>query len=219
MKRKLIIYGIGTFAQYVGYLFENDSDYEVIAYCIEKKIIKTKSFDEKPLVSFEDLKNTYSPESYDIFIAVGNNKIRERFYKLAKKQGYNLATYISTKAQFWPNLKTGDNVFISEGCVLQPFVSIGDNSILIASNIGHHSTIENHTLLSVSTLGGNVQVDDFSFLGMNSVIRHGVQIGKFSLIGMNAHIEKNTQEYSVYSNKETSLRNIHSSKLFDQLLL
>ena len=219
MKKNLVIYGIGKFSQYVRYLFENDSTYEVVAYCIEEKLFNSNFYDEKPLEKFEDIEKFYPPDSHELFIAVGNNKFREKFFNSAKLKGYNLASYISSKAQYWPDLKIGENVFISEGSVIQPFVSIGDNSILIASNIGHHSLIKNHSLLSVTTLGGDVKIGDFSFVGMNSVIKHGVRIAEYTLIGMNINIEKDTQPYSVYSKKESNLRDIDSSKLIDRLLL
>ncbi|MDX1373393.1 MAG: acetyltransferase, partial [Nitrososphaeraceae archaeon] len=197
MKKDLILYGIGKFSQYVRYLFENDSDYNVIGYCIEEKLWGSSSFDNKPLMKFEDLHQDFPPESYELFIAVGNNKLRERFFTLAKQKGYNLASYISSKAQFWPDLETGENVFIGEGSTIHPFVSIRDNSFLICANIAHHCKIGKHCLLSVSTLGGDVSIGNNSFLGMNSTIKHGLSIGENSIIGMNACIEKNTQPNSV----------------------
>lgn len=219
MKAKLLIYGIGKLAQYVRYLFENDTEYEVVAYCIEEKLLNSDSFDGRPLINFEGIEEFYPAGSYNIFIAVGNNNIRSRLYFAAEQKGYSLASYISTKAQIWPDIKTGSNVFIGEGSVIQPFVEIGNNSFLICANIGHHSSIGDHVLLSVTTLGGDVRIGNHSFLGMNSAVRHGTQVGEYSLIGMNATIEKNTAPYSVYSNKGTSLRKIDSSKLIDRLFL
>ena len=219
MKKKLIVYGIGKFAQYVSYLFENDSSYTVMAYCIEEKLHQNLEFDGKPLLVFENLQNQYNPTSCHIFIAVGNNKIRENIFSRCKEKGYTLASYISTQAQSWLDLKIGENVFIGEGSVVQPFVNIEDNSILIASNIGHHSRIEKHALLSVTTLGGNVTIGNNSFLGMHCVIKHSLKIGPFSLIGMNTKIENDTKAYSVYSSEGSKLRDIDSSKLLDRLLL
>ncbi|MFD1096328.1 acetyltransferase [Salegentibacter chungangensis] len=219
MKKKLIIYGVGKLAQYVRYVFENDTDYDVIAYCIEEKLLESNTFDNKPLINFEQLGELYETKSVNVFIAVGNNKIRKRLFKETKEKGYSLASYISSKAQFWPDLITGENVFIGEGSVIQPFVEIGDNSYLICANIGHHSKIGNHALLSVTTLGGNTLIGDHCFLGMNSTVRHNIQVGEYSIIGMNVNIEKDANPYSVYSNGGTTLRKIDSSKLLDRILL
>lgn len=219
MKPKLLIYGVGRLAQYVRYLFDNDTEYEVVAYCIEESLLNADTFDERPLVGFGVIHELYPASSYSIFIAVGNNAIRSRLYSRAKEKGYSMASYISTKAQIWPDLHTGTNVFIGEGSVIQPFVKIGDNSFLICANIGHHSIIGDHTLLSVTTLGGSVSIGDHCFLAMNSAIKHGTRVGEYSIIGMNATITNNTAPYSVYSNRGTSLRKVDSSKLIDRLLL
>lgn len=219
MNKNLIIYGIGKFAEYVAYLFKEDTEYEVVAYCIEEKLRNSDTFDGRPLLKFETIEESYPLSSHHIFIAVGNNKIRQRIFSAAQKKGFFLPSYISSKAQFWPDITTGSNVFIGEGSVIQPFVKIGDNSFLICANIGHHSRIGDHALLSVTTLGGDVRIGNHSFLGMNSAIKHGVCVGEYSIIGMNVTIEKNTAPYSVYSNKGTSLRKIDSSKLIDRLLL
>ena len=37
-KKKLIIYGTGSFAEYVSYVFENDSPYEVCGFCMESSV-------------------------------------------------------------------------------------------------------------------------------------------------------------------------------------
>ena len=219
MDKNLIIYGVGKLAQYIRYLFENDSEYKVAAYCIEEKLLNSETFDGRPLVNFGSVHEQYSPDSYHIFIAVGNNAIRSRLYSEAEKKAYSLATYISSKAQIWPDLETGSNVFIGEGSVIQPFVNIGNNTFLICANIGHHSRIGDHALLSVTTLGGDVRIGDYSFLGMNSTIKHGTKVGRYSIVGMNVNIENDAKDYSVYTNKGSTLRNIDSSKLIDRILL
>ena len=219
MKKKLVIYGIGKLAQYIRYVFDLDSQYEVVGYSIEASLLKSDSFDGLPLSDFKEIRENYPENTHEVFIAVGNNQIREKFYNQSKEFGYKCATYLSSKSEFWPNLKTGENVFIGEGSVLQPFVEIGNNSFLIRANIGHHSRIGNNALLSVTTLGGNAVIENGCFLGMNSTIKHNVRIGENSIIGMNVAIEKDAEAFSVYTNDGTNLRNIDSSKLIGKILL
>lgn len=208
MKKALIIYGIGKFAEYVGYVFENDSEYEVVAYCIEEEFLKHDSFCNKPLTSFENLNNNYPPVDFSIFIAVGNNKVRERLFNRAKELGYDFASYISSKSSYWENLKTGKNVFVDEGCVLQPFITISDNTILFTSQIGHHTRIGKHTLISGSKTGGNVKIEDFCYLGLNASIKQNVEIAANTIIGMGCIIEKDIPVSSVFTHKGTTKRNL-----------
>ncbi len=200
-KRKLIIYGIGRFAEYAAYVFEKDSSYEITAFCmvqafLDKQLISERKENIKP---FENLKESFNPEDHELFIAVGNNLVRERIFKLAKQEGYKLATYISSKATTWNNLKIGENCFVGEGCVLQPFTIIGNNTLLFNTGIGHHSTIGSHSLLSGSILAGNVTVGNYSFLGLHSSVKENIVIGSRNIIGMNSAITANTDDNSVYT--------------------
>ncbi|WP_034888155.1 acetyltransferase [Gillisia sp. Hel_I_29] len=218
IKKKLIIYGIGKFAEYVNYVFENDSEYEVIAFCIEEKFLEFNSFNNKPIVKFESIDSTYPPDVHSLFIAVGNNDIRKRIFDQSVLKGYALANYISSKSKFWSNLIVGDNVFIDEGCVLQPFIVIEDNSILFTSSLGHHTTVGKNSLLSGSKTGGNVTIGEFSYIGLNASIKQNVKIGNYTIVGMNCAIENDTDAFSVYSNKGTIKRKLNSSQLGNRFL-
>lgn len=218
MSKKLIIYGNGKYAQYVHYVFKNDSDYEVVAFCIEEKFHENKKFDEKPLLQFETIENIYPAESHSIFIAVGNNKIRKKFFESAKSKGYSLASYISNKSRHWNELEVGENVFIDEGCVLQPFVKIQDNSVLFTSDLGHHSQVGRHSLLSGGRTGGNVKIGENCYIGINASIKQNIVIANNNIIGMGCIIEKDTKLNEVYTNKGTVKRKIDATKLGNRFL-
>ncbi|SFN73925.1 acetyltransferase [Salegentibacter flavus] len=213
MKKNLIIYGVGKFAEYVGYVFEKDSDYEVTAYCVEKDYLNSNKFLGKLLFSFEELETRFPPSENVLFIAVGNNKIREGIYNRIAEMGYDFASYISSKSSHWENLQTGKNVFVDEGCVLQPFIRISDNTILFTSQIGHHTRIGKHALISGSKTGGNVKIGDYCYLGLNASIKQNVEIAANTIIGMGCIIEKDILESSVFTHKGTTKRNLDPDQI------
>ena len=217
--KKLIIYGIGKLAEYVQYVFENDSKYEVIGFCIEKSLKEKNRIHNLPLYSLEGLENTFEENLPYLFVAVGNNAVRKRIFTHIKREGFEFARYISRKASTWPNLITGENVFIGEGSIIQPFVKIGDNSLHFGSRIGHHSEIHSHTLLSGTTIGGNTQIGEESYLGMNSAIKQNLVIGKRNIIGMNVSIEKNTTEGAVFAQSSNPPRKISYEQVTKRFLL
>lgn len=198
-RKKLIIYGIGRLAEYATYVFNNDSDYEIIGKCIEENYLNINESEENDLISFEEIEKKYAADEVELFIAVGNNTVRERIYSLTKQKGYSLASYISSKATFWENLEIGENCFIGEGSVIQPFVKIADNTILFGARIGHHCVIGKHSLLSGPTVGGNVSIGEYSFLGLNSVIQQNINIGSKNIIGMGVAIKNTTPDKAVFS--------------------
>ncbi|CAN5204551.1 acetyltransferase [soil metagenome] len=218
--KKLFIYGVGKFAEYAGYVFHYDSEYEVVGSCIEQSYLnKSRELNKSiEILAFENLDEVLKEENCHLFIAVGNNIIRERIFKRAKELKYKMASYISSKASVWENLEVGRNCFVDEGTTLQPFVKVKDNSILFVCNVGHHSVIEEHSLLSATILGGNVTIGACSYLGMNTVIKQNVKIGEKNIMGMGCIIEQDTEPGSVYSNKGTMKRNITYDKLFSKFL-
>lgn len=212
---KAIIYGIGSFAEYVSYVISNDSEYEVIGFCIDRELKKSiNQFNGLPIVEFETVEKNYAPLEYEMFIAVGDNEIREQKFHQATEKGFNLLSYISSKATTWDNLKYGKNVFISENTGIQPFVTIGDNSILIGANVGHHSEIGNNNLLSCCYLAGNVRIANNCFIGLNAAIKQNISIGANNIIGMGCIITKNTFDNEIYSNSKTTKKsNVSSTRL------
>jgi len=82
MNKKLIIYGIGKLAEYAYYVFTYDSPYEVVGFCVESRFIKETEqtlFNIKVYDS-ERISQYFSVTNHDIFIAVGNNSIRNDIY-------------------------------------------------------------------------------------------------------------------------------------------
>lgn len=211
MSKNLIIYGNGNFAEYIRYAFEQDSDYTVKAFCLEASYLSQlaeRTQNGLEILDFNTLKDTHSPSDYDLFIAIGNDAIRERIFNETKSMGFKLANYISSKACVWHNLRLGTNVFISEDTAIQPFVEIGDNTIMIGPRIGHHCKIGSHILLSLSFIGANSSIGDNSFLGLNSAIKPNTVIEKRNIIGMGCNISKHTRENEVYSSASAKKRNL-----------
>lgn len=217
--KKLIIYGIGNFAEYISYVFNEDSIYDVVAFCVEESYLKANSSEKQnkpnnlPIVPFDTIDHTFSPEQYHLFITVGNDIIRERIFAEAKQKGYTLASHISSYSSYMDNLKHGENVFIGGGSGIEPFVEIGDNCILIGVRIGHHCRIEKNCLLSHPVIGSNVTIGQNSFLGINCSIKPNVTIGKKNVIGMGCIITNSTEEGEVFSAPKAVKRTITYDKI------
>ncbi|RZJ86395.1 MAG: acetyltransferase [Hymenobacter sp.] len=201
MRSKTIIYGIGRQAELMQYLFTHDSPHEVAAFCVEAAYLPSGSATLRglPIVAFEDLYYHHPPTAYQLHIAVGQPKARQRLFEAAKAQGYGFTSYVSSKSSVWPDLQLGEHVFIDQPSIIHPLVTIGDNAFLIGPKIAHHSVIGSHVLLTGATLGGNVQVGDGTFLGMGSVVNENLRIGQHNIIGAGAIITRHTEDGAVYT--------------------
>lgn len=205
--KKLIIYGTGAVAELADFYFRNDTGYEVIAFTNARDFIRQERFCDKPLVPFEEVADRYPPVEFDIFIAVGyrkTNQIRQERYLEAKQKGYACATYISSRATYF-GASVGDNCFILENNVIQPFVRVGNNVTLWSGNhIGHHSVIKDHCFISSHVVvSGFCSIGENCFLGVNSTLRDNITLGQFVVVGSGAIVMKDCAERTVVKPAES----------------
>ena len=200
---KVIIFGIQDFAELAHYYLENDSEHEVVAFCVNEQYIpENKSFKNIPVVPFENIEKSYSPKEYKFFAPMSPqqmNRLREKIYTEIKSKGYELISYVSSKATLFDN-PIGDNCFILENNTIQPFTSIGNNVIVWSGNhIGHHSIIKDHIMFtSHVVMSGHCVVENYCTLGVNATIRDGITIAEGTFVAMAASIIKNTEPWSLY---------------------
>ncbi|ABQ03356.1 acetyltransferase [Flavobacterium johnsoniae] len=214
----VIIFGIQDFAELAHYYLENDSEHHVIAFAVNECYLPdNKMFKGLPVVAFENIEKKYSPKEFKFFAPMAPQKmntLRENIYNNIKSKGYDLISYISTKATVF-NGSIGDNCFILENNTIQPFTTIGNNVVLWSGNhIGHHSLIKDHvTFTSHVVLSGHCIVESYCTFGVNSTIRDGLHIAEGTFVGMSATIIKNTESWSIYKGNPAQKSEISSKKI------
>jgi len=201
--KNLIIVGDSAFAEVAYECFTHDSEYNVVAFAVESKYRNKDELFGLPVIDFETMEEKFSPKNYEVYAALVYsqlNRLRTRLMNDAKQKGYTLASYISSRAFVWSNVKLGEHVFIFEDNTLQPFVEIGSNAVIWSGNhIGHHSVIRNNVFISSHVvLSGFVEVKDNCFLGVNSTISNNLIIEKDCWIGPGVVVVKDTQVGQFY---------------------
>ncbi|WP_234798947.1 acetyltransferase, partial [Mycobacterium tuberculosis] len=180
MTKPLVIFGSGDIAQLAHYYFTRDSEYEVVAFTVDRDYASVSEFCGLPLVAFDEVAQRFPPESHAMFVALAYaklNGVRKEKYLAAKALGYELASYVSSHATVLNDGRIGENVFLLEDNTIQPFVSIGNNVTLWSGNhIGHHSTIHDHCFLaSHIVVSGGVVIEEQSFIGVNATLRDHIK--------------------------------------------
>lgn len=215
---KLVIFGTGDAARMAQYYFTRDSDHEVSAFTVDSAYLSGESFQGLPLVAFDQIVQRYPPRDYKMFVALGYskmNKARAEKYHEAKKSGYELVSYVSSRCSFLTDFPVGDNCFILEDNTIQPFVRIGNNVTLWSGNhIGHDSTIDDHCFLaSHIVVSGHCHIHPYCFIGVNATLRNSITIARETLIGAGAIIMKDTVEQGVYLPERARLFEKKSSEV------
>lgn len=219
MKTKLVIFGKGKMAELAFFYFTQDSDYEVVAFCLDRDYRDVDMYLGLPIVDFELVEELYAPEDYTMFIALGYtslNLIREQKFEAAKLKGYKLASYVSSKSDSWGDAKIGENVFIMESNTIMPFCTIEDNVLVWVGNIlSHHSIIKKHTTItSHVAIGGGVEIGINCFLGLNSTIRDSIKVANYNIIGAGTNVIRSTAPNGLYlGNPAKLIKNVEGVKL------
>jgi sugar O-acyltransferase (sialic acid O-acetyltransferase NeuD family) len=213
--RDVVVFGTGDFAQVACHYLRADSEHEVVAFTVHERYIEEPELLGVPVVPFEQIESSHPQSSNAMFVAIGFsgvNQTRRMFYEECRAKGYELITYVNSKAIQWGELPIGDNCFVFEANVLQPFVRIGSNVILWSGNhIGHHTTIEDHCFIaSHVVVSGNCTIGEETFVGVNATFRDGITVAPRCVIGAGALIMKDTVEGGVYSVRGTEPYSVKS---------
>lgn len=203
MAKPLVLIGAGELAQIACEYFTHDSDYEVVAFSVEHDYLVEPTLAGRPVVAYERLEHLYPPTDVEAFVAIPAsqlNRLRTRFYLDAKQRGYRLASYVSSRAFVWRNAEIGENCFIFEGNVVQPFVRIGNNCILWSGNhIGHRTVVHDHVFVaSHAVISGYCEIGEYGFVGVNATFNDGVKVAPDNVIGAGALVTRDTEPGRIY---------------------
>ncbi|NII75047.1 sugar O-acyltransferase (sialic acid O-acetyltransferase NeuD family) [Dyella sp. SG562] len=203
MSRPLVLIGAGEMARIALEYFEHDSDYDVVAFSVERAHLKDTELEGRPVLAYEELASRYAPGDAELFVAIpatGLNRLRTRFYLDAKARGYRFASYVSSRAFVWRNVEIGENSFIFEHNVIQPFVTVGNNCILWSGNhVGHRTVVRDHVFVaSHAVISGFCDIGESSFVGVNATFNDGVKVAADNVIGSGALVVRDTKPGKVY---------------------
>lgn len=204
--KQVILFGNSPSAVMTYYQLTDDPEYSVKGFTVDKDYIKDKSLFGLPVLPFDSIEDEFSPEHYDMLIAIAYtqmNQVREQKYKQAKSKGFNLISYVHPTAIVYPEVTIGENCQIGPYTVIQQDTIIGDNVIIRdGCHIGHNNCIEDHCFISANTnVSGHVSIESNSFLGASCTIKDRLTIKKSSLIGAGVTILNDTEEKDVYVNR------------------
>lgn len=202
-KKPLILVGDSVFAQVACEFFEFDSDYEVLAFAVERQYLtRNKLCNRRPVIALEDMEKIYSPAEHFVFVAIvftQFNRLRARLYRECKAKGYGMASYISSAALVRPNSRIGEHCFICEDVVIQPFTNIGCNTVIWSGNqICHGCRIGDNTfVLPNCIISDGVTIGENCIVGANVTIASDRKIGKDCYLGPATFIESDVVDRSV----------------------
>lgn len=203
MAKRLIIFGVGRFAQLLKYYFDHDTEYNVCAFTLDGAHCDGNDVLGCPLIPFEEVASRFPPDNCDMFIGLGYtqmNRLREQKCDQAKRMGYSLASYVSSRANVSDAATLGRNCLVFEDATVQPFAEIQDGVFIWGgAYVSHHCKIGAYAFLSAEvSLGGESEIGHHAFLGLNAIVRDKIRVGPGSLLGPGSIVLAETEENSVH---------------------
>lgn len=115
---------------------------------------------------------TEVPDSTAVFVAIGDNGVRESVAQALRDHGRQFATVAHPAASVSPSAQLGDGCYIAEMAVLRTNAVLGAGVVLQAGSVVSH----------------DAQVEDYASFGPNAACASKVHIGRRSLLGVGANI-------------------------------
>ena len=201
-KKNLIIYGDSSFAEMVGHYFQIDSEYRVVAYCVDEAYRSRGEISGLPVISLEDIEDHFSSETHYIFAAIGYKSVRthKMLFKKVAQLSFPGASYISSQAMVDITCKVGVNCLILPGVILEPDTVIEENCYINSGAIVcHHSRVKAHSILAAGSLvGGYTTVGESSLLGFNATVAELLELADETLLGAGSVLLQNTDRHTMY---------------------
>ena len=215
---QIVIFGVGDFAQVAAVYLREDSEHEVVAFTAHDRFIDDRFLLGVPVVPFEQITESHPPDDVAMLVATGFKRVnrqRTEFYEACKRLGYGFVSYVNSSVRLYGDVTIGENTFVFEENVIQPFARIGNNVILWSGNhIGHHVVIEDHCFIaSHAVISGRTRIGESSFVGVNATFRDNVTVAPHCVIGAGAIIMADTVEGGVYAPRPTEPLSKKSSDL------
>ncbi len=215
---KIVIFGTSQWADLAHFYLTHDSPHEVVGFTLDRDYVESNEYKGLPVVAFDEVEKHFPPGGFKMFLPISfkkMNHVRAEKYYEAKKRGYDLISYVSSRATVFPGFSCGDNCFILEDNTIQPFVKIGNNVVMWSGNhIGHHSVIKDHVMItSHVVISGCCTIEPYCFFGVNATVRDETVVAHETLVGMGVTILKDTKEFEVYKVKDAEPASFRSDEV------
>jgi sugar O-acyltransferase (sialic acid O-acetyltransferase NeuD family) len=194
--KDLIIIGAGGHGRVIADIAQKLGVYETISFLDDGDAKETMGL---PIVG-----KTSEVEKYvniaDIFVAIGNSKVRGDFIERLLAMGVNVPTLIHPSAIIGACVEIGVGTAIMAGAVINPCSKLGKGVILnTCSSIDHDCIIGDYCHIAVGVhVAGTVTLGDKVWLGAGATIKNNVSICADCVIGAGAVVVKDITESGTY---------------------
>jgi len=197
MNKNLIIIGAGGHGRVVADIAIKMNKWTKIAFIDDDETI-VKPLGMKVLGKIADIDKYI--DDHDIFVAIGNNTIREKIQTKLEMKRAVIPVLTHPSAIIGTEVKIENGTAIMAGAIINCYTKIGKGCIInTGSTIDHDNIIEDYVHISPGAhIAGTVNIGKRSWLGIGSIVINNINICGNCIIGAGAVVIKNVNEIGTY---------------------
>ncbi len=136
----------------------------------------------------------------DVFVAIGNSKVREKVQTQVEFAGKNIPVLIHPHASVAENVTIGKGTVVAAGAAINPGASIGKGCIInTGSSVDHDCEIADFVHVSVGAhVAGTVRIGRRTWVGAGATVSNNINICADCMIGAGAVVIKNIEKPGTY---------------------
>ena len=160
---------------------------------------RTKKENNPYLLDYLGLEMEYSFDDEEVFIAIGDNKIRKNVFDcLAGKASFGAAYHPTAEIGY--KVYLGSMIMLGPYSIVNPLATLGNGVIInTGAIVEHECTIGDFVHVAPgAVLSGNVTVGDHTFIGAGAVVKQGVKICNDVIIGAGSVVVKDIEVPGTY---------------------
>ena len=139
-------------------------------------------------------------DSADFFVAIGNNRVRERLQEEIQQSGASIATLVHPCAVIDPTVKIGIGTVVMAGAVINADAVIGEGVIInTCSSVDHDCVVQAYCHVAVGAhLCGTVTLGQRTFVCAGATVINNISICADCMIGAGAAVVSNLVQPGTY---------------------
>lgn len=152
----------------------------------------------------------------NVFVAIGQNRIRARLIERLVETGKTLVTILHPSCILSPHCRIAEGTITISGSVVNRGASIGRGVIMnTLSSAGHDCMLHDFAQLGPGVnLGGGVVIGPGAFLGIGCKVVPGVTVGAWTVVGAGSVVLKDLPPYTFcYGSPAHVIRDLRPDEL------
>lgn len=193
----LIIVGASGHGKVVAEIAELTNKYKKIYFMDDYS-------DDKIFHGYQNLGPTTGLDKYknstDVFVAIGDNRIRAEKLQNFEKNGFSIATLIHPNAVISASTSIGRGTVIMPGAIINASTEIGFGNIINTNvSVDHDCKLGNFVHISPgATIAGTVIIGSNTWVGAGSVIVNNICISAHTIVGAGGVVVQDITQRGTY---------------------